>query len=94
MLVMGSIVKDQIIKEKETNPEKFVSIKEATKPKNKDSSLFVMGLLSQNLENQGVTTAIEKEVSNNENEQDSGNTTLQFMMNGMVTQKKFSLHFE
>ena len=92
MSIMGSIIKDQIIEEKETNPEKFIPIEEATKTENKDNSLFIMGLLAQNLENQGITTAIEREPS--KNDQDLSNTTLQFMMNGMATQKKFDFHFD
>ncbi len=92
MAIMGTIVKEQIIEEKKLKPEKFVSIEEAVKPENKDSSLFIMGLLAQNLENQGVITAIEKESSNNED--GSAMTSLQFMMNGMGTQKKFDFHFD
>jgi len=52
-----------------------------------------MGLLAQSLENQGVTTAIEKESSNNNNNEASS-TTLQFMINGMGMHKKYNLHFD
>jgi hypothetical protein len=95
MAIMGTIVKEQIIEEKKLNPKKFVSIKEAVKSENKenkDSPLFIMGLLAQNLENQGITTAIEKESSKNGEEYTT--TSLQFMMNGMGTQKKFDFHFD
>ena len=92
---MGTIIKDQIIEEKKTNPEKFISIQDAVKTENKDDSLFIMGLLAQNLENQGVTTAIEKEeILNDEDNNDSASTTLQFMINGMGTKKKYNLHFD
>ena len=54
-----------------------------------------MGLLAQNLENQGITTAIEKEeILNDEDNNDSASTTLQFMINGMGTKKKYNLHFD
>ena len=66
MSIMGTIIKEQIEEEKITNPEKFVPIQEALNTNDKDSPLFVLGLLAQNLENQGVTTAIEKESSNND----------------------------
>jgi len=95
MSIMGTIIKDQIIEEKITHPEKFVSIQEAVTKENMDNDnpLFIMGLLAQNLENQGVTTAIEKE-SNNNNDNEASNTALQFMINGMGMQKKYSLHFD
>jgi hypothetical protein len=95
MSIMGTIIKDQIIEEKITHPEKFVSIQEAATKENKDNDnpLFIMGLLAQNLENQGVTTAIEKE-STNSNDNEASNTALQFMINGMGMQKKYSLHFD
>lgn len=95
MSIMGTIIKDQIIEEKKTNPEKFISIQDALKTENKDDSLFIMGLLAQNLENQGITTAIEKEeILNDEDNNDSASTTLQFMINGMGTKKKYNLHFD
>ena len=95
MSIMGTIIKDQIIEEKITHPEKFVSIQEAATKENMDNDnpLFIMGLLAQNLENQGVTTAIEKE-STNSNDNEASNTALQFMINGMGMQKKYSLHFD
>ena len=95
MSIMGTIIKDQIIEEKITHPEKFVSIQEAATKENMDNDnpLFIMGLLAQNLENQGVTTAIEKE-STNSNDNGASNTALQFMINGMGMQKKYSLHFD
>ena len=97
MCAMGKIVKDQIIEEKKKNPEKFVSIEEATKDENKEDSengLFCLGLLAKNLEDQGMVTAIEKEKSEKEEDQQAANTTLQFLFNGMATNKKFGLNFE
>ena len=51
MCVLGDIMKEEIIEEKEKEPEKFISIEEATKEENKSSSNFCLGLLAQNLEN-------------------------------------------
>ena len=97
MCAMGKIVKDQIIEEKKKNPEKFISIEEATKEENKNDSengLFCLGLLAQSLEDQGMVTAIEKEKSEKEEDQQAANATLQFLFNGMATNKKFALNFE
>ncbi len=47
-----------------------------------------MELLAQNLENQGITIVIEKELSSNDkNNEDYSLTTLQFNMNGMGFKK-------
>ena len=97
MCAMGKIIKNQIIEEKKKNPEKFISIEEATKKENKDNSengLFCLGLLAKNLENKGMITAIEKEKSEKEEDQQTANASLQFLCNGMITQKKFGLKFE
>ena len=41
MCVLGSIMKEEIIEEKQKNPEKFISIEEATKEEKKMIALFV-----------------------------------------------------
>ena len=97
MCAMGKIVKAQIIEEKKKNPQKFISIEEATKEENKENSengLFCLGLLAKSLEDQGMITAIEKEKSEKEEDQQTANTTLQFLFNGMAGKKKFGLNFE
>ena len=94
MCAMGKIVKEQILEEKKKNPEKFISIQEATKKENKNSDLFCLGLLAKNLEEQGMTTAIEKQKSDKKEDQMAANATLQFLFNGMATKKKFGLNFE
>ena len=58
MITMGDIIKDAIIIEKK-NPEKFVNINEAIKNEKDDN--FAISLLAKNLENNGITTAVEKE---------------------------------
>ena len=94
MCIIGTVMKEKIIEEKKQYPDKFVDIKEATKEENKNSGLFCLGLLAQNLENVGITTAIEKNNSNSQIETDAANTTLQFVMSGLAEKKKYSLHFD
>lgn len=91
MCIMGNIVKEEIIEEKKSNPEKFISIKEATKNENSDE--FCLGLLAQNLENLGMETAITKETEKEE-EKEAASTALQFLVNGMIEKKKYDMHFD
>ena len=51
-----------------------------------DSGLFALGLLSSNLEELGIETAIEKYA--NPNEQKNDLTCMQFLSNGLVNKKK------
>jgi len=90
MCIMGSILKEEIIETKKTNPQAFVPIKEATKDKYCD--IFCLGLLAQFLEDNGVTTVIERDECNNDN--DESVTILQFIMNGMIEKKKYSMTFD
>ena len=64
MCKYGNIAKQEIIREKKKNPEKFIETKEALKSVNSDPELFALGLLSQNLESMGIETAIEKNSNN------------------------------
>ncbi len=88
MCILGSIMKEEIIEEKKSNPEKFISIEEATKEENKSEGTFCLGVLAQNLESMGITTAIEKNSSQDDDSQNSANTVLQFITNGMIEKKK------
>ena len=92
MCIYGAITKKEIKEEKEKHPEKFVETSEALNMENQDEGLFALGLLSQNLENLGIETAIEKNA--NSNEQDNDFIGLQFITNGMTNKKKYDLHFE
>ena len=94
MCVLGSIMKEEIIEERKKNPEKFIPIEEAVKEENKNSGNFCLGILAQNLENMGITTAIERNEANDSESQDASNTVLQFVMNGMIEKKKYDLHFD
>lgn len=94
MAIYGTIVKNQIIKKEKNNPEKFISIKEATNEenrKNNTSPNFVMGLLAQIFVNKKFKTFIQK---NSINDNDTSFTTLQFLSNGLGSNKKYDLHFE
>ena len=94
MCILGSIMKNEIIEEKNNNPEKFISIKEATKIENKGEDIFCLGVLAQILENIGITTAIEKSELSDSESQNASNTVLQFIMNGMLEKKKYEFHFD
>ena len=86
MCIYGAATKKEIKKEKEEHPEKFVETSKALSMENQDPELFALGLISQNLENLGIETAIE----NNQdlNEQDNDSTSLQFIGNGLIDKKK------
>ena len=88
----GYITKKEIKEEKKKNPEKFIETSQALKLENKDEGIFALGLLSQNLENLGIETAIE--VKENIDTQEEDLTSLQFVSNGMIDKKKYDLHFE
>ena len=92
MCIYGEITEKELKKEKEEHPEKFVETSKALNMEDQDPGLFALGLISQNLENLGIETAIE---SNQDlNEQDNDSTSLQFITNGMADKKKYDLHFE
>ena len=59
MSTMGTIMKEQILYEKEKNPEKFISNEEIINNKS-DEQTYALGIFSKVLENQGMVTAIEK----------------------------------
>ena len=50
--------------------------------------------MAKNLEDIGITTAIEKETSNKEESIKASETVIQFIMNGMINKKKLDLHFD
>ena len=95
MCVLGDIMKKEIINEKKNHPEKFISIEEALKNKKKDEGVnFCLAVMAKNLEDIGITTAIEKEINNDAESIKASDTVLQFIMNGMIDKKKFDLHFD
>jgi hypothetical protein len=81
MIEMGDIIKDEILIEKKENPEKFVNVEEEIK--NEKSDNFAISLLAKTLENNGITTAVEKETE----DKDIAAANLQFMINGLASKK-------
>ena len=92
MCIYGNITKKEIIEEKQKNPQKFISTSDALQLEKDDQNLFALGLLSSNLKNIGIETAIEKE--NNNDELEESTTCLQFIFNGLVQKKKYEFCFE
>ena len=84
-------MKEEILYEKKSNPEKFYSTKEIIQQKS-DGQLFILGLLSKILDNQGVVTAIKKNI--NEDEKKASINNLQFLSNGMWDKTKYNFHFD
>ena len=94
MCILGDILKKEIIEEKKENPEKFIPIEEALKIENKEDPNYILGLLAKRLENIGITTLIEKDKIEEEKEIEESTTSLQFLINGLATKKKYNLHFD
>ena len=94
MCIYGSIVKKEIQEEKQKNPEKFIETSDALQKEREDSGLFALGLISQNLEELGIETAIEKDSSQKEEEEDASAACLQFITNRMRNKRKYDLHFD
>jgi len=89
---MGTIMKETILEEKKTNPEKFFTTEEIIDQK--ESDLFALGIFSKALESQGMVTAIEKEANENDDDKKIAQTSLQFLINGMSEKPKYNLHFD
>ena len=87
MSTMVTIMKEQIIEEKKTNPEKFYTDEEIIKNKTNKEELFALGVLSKALENQGSVTAIEKDDS--EDSKNNTLTTLEYLVTGMYNKNKY-----
>ena len=94
MCIYGNIIKEEIKREKKQNPKNFIEISEALNSEEKDQSLFALGLLANTLQQIGMEVAIEKGQNEIEKELDEGTTCLQFITNGMISKKKYELHFD
>ena len=92
MCIYGEIIKKQIKNEKIKHPKKFIDTSKALEMESMDQGLFVLGLLSKNLEDLGIETVIEK--NENPKEKNVDLTMLQYLINGMINKKKYDLHFE
>ena len=92
MSTMGTIMKEQILSDKESHPEKYISEEEIIKNKS-DEQTYALGIFSKVLENQGMVTAIEKD-NNSEDAINTARTSMQFLVNGMSDKSKYDLHFD
>ena len=84
---LGTIIKEEIIKEKDENPDKFYDIDELIE--DEDNENFAVGILAKSLENEGICTVIEKKSENI----NISNAILQFIINGTVYKKKFTMTY-
>ena len=92
MCIQGEKQKNELREEKIQHPEKFIDTSQALKMEKKDQGIFALALISKNLENLGIETAIVKNSNPYEENKDLNN--LQFLINGMIHKKKYDLHFE
>ena len=70
----------------------IIPVSKALTMKENDIGIFALALISKNLENLGIETAIVKDKISNEEKDDLKN--LQFLTNGMIHKKKYDFHFE
>ena len=95
MSAMGTIMKNKIKKEISINPDKFVTKEEIIQKEESDKELYALYIYSKFLESQGMTTSVEKENDEkDENDINTAETSLQFLVNGMSNKNKYNLHFE
>jgi hypothetical protein len=94
MCTLGNKIKNEIIEEKKSNPDKFISIEQATKNTKKIDELFCIGLLAKNLESFGVITAIEKNPKQDEESKKMENAVLRYILDGCTEKKKYDFHFD
>ena len=101
--LFGDLAKEEIKREKTSNPNKYMSIEEAmqkgmTNTQYNFSSFpnqyFVLSILAEALMNQGCEVVIERDEPQNEEGQKEINTTAQFLVNGMFDFKKFDFIFD
>ena len=100
MCIYGNIIKQEIKEEKQNNPENIVKTEEALNKRETDEEIFVLGLLSKNLEERGIETIIEKKENNSDKNKDKENnieedsTCLQFLASGLFGKNRYDLHFD
>jgi hypothetical protein len=92
MCISGEKAKKEIKKDQNEHPEKYIPISKALTMQENDIGIFALALISKNLENLGIETAIVKDKISNEEKDDLKN--LQFLTNGMIHKKKYDFHFE
>ena len=88
MCIMGNDMKEEILETTKMNPKAFIPIEEALK--NKKSDFYCLGVLACYLENNGVTTAIERET----NDKNESFDIINYILNGMLEKKKYNMSFD
>ena len=106
MCIYGNIMKKEIEENQSKNQGKYIKIKDALNMKNKDDSLFSLGLIAYNLKSIGIKAVIENsEIENNEKipgyedileeeKEEEALTGLQFITSGYLYKTKYILHFD
>lgn len=88
MSVFGTILKKEIEEELKTNPDKFVQID--SEIKNKDSKFFPSAILAKGMEQNNILAVVEKDP----NPSPIYDIALQFLVNGMVNEKKLVVSYD
>ena len=83
---MGVIIKQHILEDQQVNANNYINIDQTVKSSSDQN--FPIALLAKNLELYGITTAIQKKLTN----QDLTKICLQLMTNGLVTKKNVKLN--
>ena len=91
MSTLCTIMKEEILNQKNTSPEKFISEEEIIENKDNNEQLYHLGIFTKVLQNNGIITAIER--NNTEESKNNAETILQFLINGMSNKNKYNLHF-
>jgi len=92
MSTLCTIMKEEILNQKNTSPEKFISEEEIIENKDNNEQLYHLGIFTKVLQNNGIITAIER--NNTEESKNNAETNLQFLINGMSNKNKYNLHFD
>ena len=88
----GNLIKKEIEDDKKNAGNKFIYPKDLKSTNYiSDPSIFALGLLAQNLENNGVEAVIEKNPNSSDEE---AITNLQFILNGLNNKRKYILRFD
>ena len=94
MANMGAITRNYIEIDSSQNPQKYLPIPQALS--SNDQDYFVLGVLADYLQKQGVVTAIEKRDQNQLSKEKLKeiDTFLQFLINGLSNLKKHEFRFD
>jgi len=104
MCVYGNIIEKEIEENQSKNQDKYIEIEDALKMKDKDTNLFCLALLANNLNSIGIKTVIENSENDEkipgyedimaEEKEEEALTCLQFITSGYLYKTKYILHFD